>query len=94
MYYLHSSIEQPIPAPKPVLKSADELGENVEVVCTAGAKAWNEDFSSYGILPQGSKLIFSGETQEHNGYTYCECYSEPVWVAVHDEDTQILDNTY
>lgn len=93
MYYLHSSIEQPIPAPKPVLKSADELGDNVEVACTAGAKAWNDNFSSFGVLPQGTKLVNTGETQERNGYTYCLCYPEPVWVAVHDEDTQILDNS-
>lgn len=93
LYYLHSSIENPIPAPKPVLKSADELGENVEVVCTAGAKAWFDDFTKFDVLPQGTELIFTGETTEHNGYVYCECYQKPFWVAVHDNDTQILDSS-
>ena len=93
MYYLHSSIEQPIHAPKPVLKGADELGENVEVICTDGAKAWNDDFTSFGVLTQGTKLVNTGEVKEYNGYTYCLCYPEPVWVAVHNEDTQILDNS-
>lgn len=92
MYYLHSTIEHPIHAPKPVLKGAEELGENVEVVCTAGAKAWNDNFSSFGVLPQGTKLVNTGETQERNGFTYCLCYAEPVWVAVNDGETQILEN--
>ena len=92
MYYLHSSIEQPIHAPKPVLKGADELGEDVEVVCPAGAKSWNDNFSSFGVLPQGTKLVNTGETIEHNGYVYCLCYQQPFWVAVNDGETQILEN--
>ena len=96
---LHSVIEapsgvQPKPEPKPVLKDADSLGKDVEVICTLGAKGWNADFSSYTIFPQGTDLTFTGVTTMHNGYQYCQCYPEPkkYWVAVNDHTTQILDN--
>ena len=97
---LHSSIEEPIetepiPMPKPALQGADALGPDVEVVAPAGAWAWNRDFSRrMTAYPCGTKLHFTGKTTERNGYTYCECYPEPVkyWVAVNDGDTQILAN--
>ena len=97
---LHSSIEPPTGAKpdqfgKPEqLKGADQLGANVEVICTLGAKGWYDDFSKYDIFPQGTDLTYTGKTKEHNGYTYCECYPQPkmFWVAVNDHDTQILDN--
>ena len=96
---LHSSIEPAKPAPvitptKPILKGADALGEDVEVVAPLGAKGWNRNFTSYDVFPQGTKLTYTGKTQEHNGYTYCECYPTPrtYWVAVNDRTTQILDN--
>lgn len=99
MYYLHSSIEQPIPAPKPVLKEADELNEHVEVVCSDGAKVFNPDWTmKYAGFPQGTQLHFTGKTAKQPGfpdYTYCEVYEEPqkYYVAVHDGRTQILDNS-
>lgn len=97
---LHSSIEAPKdnapkPAPKPALKGADALGHEVEVVAPAGAWGWNADFSRrLTAFPCGTDLYFTGKTTERLGYTYCECYPEPVkyWVAVNDHDTQILDN--
>lgn len=97
---LHSSIEEPIetepiPMPKPALQGADALGPDVEVVAPAGAWAWNRDFSKrMTAYPCGTKLHYTGKTTERNGYTYCECYPEPVkyWVAVNDGDTQILAN--
>ena len=94
MHYLHSSVEQPIPESKPVLKGADQLGEKVKIVCPAGAKAWYDDFSKFDVFPQGTDLTCTGKTVEHNGYVYCECYPQPkmYWVAVNDHDTQILDN--
>ena len=101
---LHSSIE-PVadPAPitptvpvKPVLKEPDQLGNAVEIVAPLGAWAWSPKFDKRQTAwPQGTKLTFTGKTTERNGYKYCECYPEPVkyWVAVHDETTQILDNS-
>ena len=95
---LHSSIEPPTgitpQATKPKLKDADQLGANVEVVCTLGAKGWYDNFTKYEVFPQGTDLTYTGKTKEHNGYTYCECYPQPklFWVAVNDHDTQILDN--
>lgn len=88
---LHSSIENP----KPVLKGADALGSEVEIVAPAGAWGWNKDFSRrVTVFPEGTKLTFTGKTTERLGYIYCECYPEPVkyWVAVNDGETQILDN--
>ena len=97
---LHSSIEPPTgntpaPAPKPALKDADTLGPEVEVVAPAGAWGWNADFTRrLTAFPCGTKLTFTGKTTQRLGYQYCECYPEPqkYWVAVHDNDTQILAN--
>ena len=95
---LHTSIEPAADAPHgtvPALKDADELGRQVEVVAPAGAKAWFPNFQGYDVFAKGTKLTYTGETCERFGYTYCECYPEPqkYWVAVHDGDCQILDNT-
>ena len=43
------------------------------------------------------QLHFTGKTEKRPAfpeYTYCEVYEEPkkYWVAVHDGQTQILDN--
>ena len=99
---LHSSIEpvagtvpeQPKDAPN--LKEADQLGPNVEIVAPSGAWGWSQDFSKrQTVYPCGTKLHFTGRTTKRNEYTYCEVYPEPVkyWVAVHDNDCQILDNS-
>ena len=80
------------------LKEPDQLGELVKVVCTDGAKVFNPDWSmKYYGFPQGTKLHFTGKTAHRPGfpqYTYCEVYEEPkkYFVAVHNGDTQILDN--
>ena len=83
------------PQPKPALKGADQLGDKVQVVAPAGAWAWSKDFTKrQTVYLCGQKLNFTGETTRRNGYTYCEVYPDPVtyWVAVHDNDCQILDN--
>lgn len=80
---------------KLTLKEPETLGENVEIVAPSGAWGWSPNFSvRKTVFPCGTKLHFTGNTKERIGYTYCECYPEPVkyWVAVHDGDTQILDN--
>ena len=77
------------------LKGADQLGENVLVVAPDGAWGWAQDFGKRQTVYQyGEKLHFTGRTTKRNEYTYCECYPEPAkyWVAVHDNDCQILDN--
>ena len=97
--YLHSSIEPAIGVPvqqDQPLKGADTLTDHVEVVAPAGAWGWSEGFAKrQTVFPCGTKLTFTGNTAERLGYTYCECYPDPVkyWVAVHDNDTQILDNS-
>lgn len=77
------------------LKEADELGESVQIVAPAGAWAWSPNFDRrQTVFPCGTKLTYTGKTKKRNEYTYCECYPEPpkYWVAVHDNDCQILDN--
>lgn len=91
------SVDDSVVAPEPVkeLKGADQLGENVEIVAPSGAWAWNKNFTwRPTCYPCGTKLHYTGRTQQHNGLTYCEVYPDPVtyWVAVHDGDCQILDN--
>ena len=70
------------------------MGDKVEVVCTLGAKGWYDQFKKFDVFPQGTDLTYTGKTEKHNGYVYCECYPQPkmYWVAVNDGDTQILDN--
>ena len=80
------------------LKEPEDLQGLVRVVCRDGAKVFNPDWSMrYSGFPQGTKLHFTGKTAQRPGfpqYTYCEVYEEPrkFFVAVHNEDTQILDN--
>lgn len=77
------------------LKAADQLNEDVKIVAPAGAWGWAQDFSRRNTVFQcGTPLHFTGKTTERLGYTYCEVYPEPMkfWVAVHDGETQILDN--
>lgn len=84
-----------VPNTSTVLKDADTLGSDVEVVAPRGAWGWNSDFTSrQTAFPFGTKLHFTGKKTERNEYTYCECYPEPTkyWVAVNDNDCQILDN--
>ena len=75
------------------LKCADELGQSVEVVAPDGVRAFDENFNWKQNYSFGTELIFSGNTKKRadNGLTYCKVY-QPLWVAVHDNDTQILDN--
>lgn len=94
---LHSSIEAPAeteitPLPSP-LKDPAALLEAVEISAPSGAKAFNEEFSDYNVLKKGTKLSYTGETQKRNGYTYCKVIPDPVWIAVNDGETQILDNS-
>ena len=77
------------------LKNADafEEGDTVKVVAPLGAKAFFRGFDDRTAYPQGSRFYYTGKTEQRNGYTYMEVIplSIPVWIAVHDGDTQILD---
>ena len=80
------------------LKEAKDLNENVEVVCTDGARAFTENWiPKINGFSKGTKLHFTGNTKKRSGYpyTYCEVYEEPkkFYVAVNDGNTQILDNS-
>ena len=89
------SHEETVPAASQPLKGPMQLGEAVQIVAPAGAWGWNADFSRrVTVYPEGTQLHFTGRTTERLGYVYCECYPEPAkyWVAVHDGETQILDN--
>lgn len=83
---------------RPVLKTAAQLGTRVHVAARAGAKRFNADWSlPYPAAYQlGTRLIRTGRTKKRPGYPYeyTEVYEPPktFWVAVADEDTQILDN--
>ena len=95
---LHSSIEaaedQEIPSPSETfLKESGAMGMRLEIVAPSGAKAFNDDFSDYNVLKKGTKLIYEGETEKRNGYTYCKVTPAPLWIAVTDGETQILDNS-
>lgn len=76
------------------LKGAADLQQAVKVTAPAGAKAWNDDFTKYNVLLCGDELEFTGNTKQRNGLTFCEVHpkQKTYWVAVHDGDTQILDN--
>lgn len=80
---------------KSSLKAADRLTSDVVITAPAGAWGWSKDFSRRAtVFQQGTRLTFTGKTTERLGHTYCEVYPEPAkfWVAVHDGETQILDN--
>lgn len=80
-------------SPAPQLKGSDDLKTDLEITAPSGAKAFNDDFSDYNVLKQGTKLSYTGITKERNGYTYCKVIPAPLWIAVNDGETQILDNS-
>lgn len=93
MSMARSAVLPDIPLGEPVFKEANELGRNVKVVAQNGVRAFDENFNWKQNYSFGTELIFSGNTKKRadNGLTYCKVY-QPLWVAVHDNDTQILDN--
>lgn len=76
------------------LKEAQDLGPLVRVAAPLGAKGFHsEAFSYFSTHQQGEEFYNTGETVRHNGYTYLKVrpLARPVWVAVHDGVTQILE---
>lgn len=89
------TISKPKTAP---LKNAAQLGTRVHVTAQDGAKRYNADWTlPYPAAYQlGTHLIRTGRTKKRPGYPYeyAEVYEPPktFWVAVANEDTQILDD--
>ncbi len=81
----------PVPTPNYGLMDASGLKHKVFVSAPAGVYAHNPTFTSKKIYTYGTPLLFTGNTVERNGLTFCECY-EPVWIAVNDGETQLLSN--
>lgn len=83
--------------PVTTLKEPKDLHEDVKIVCSDGARAFTENWiPKINGFMCGTKLHFTGKTVKRTGYpyTYCEVYEEPkrYYVAVHDGETQIIDN--
>ena len=69
-------------------------GSIVKITAPLGAKAfYNDRFDMFTPYPQGSTFYFTGQTIKHNGYTYMQCIpmTRPLWIAVNDGETQILE---
>lgn len=77
------------------LKGAEafKAGETVRIVAPLGAKAFFRGFDDRTTFQMGSRFHYTGNTTERNGYTYMEVIplTVPMWIAVNDGDTQILD---
>ena len=65
----------------------------VKIVCSAGAWGHNKEFTNKQLFYFGSEFDFTGEMIERNGLIFCECTPKPVWIAMDDGETQILENT-
>lgn len=89
---IDSQTADPAQSLKPMLVEAPDLPEEIEIICSTGAKLWDEGFAWADVRPTGTRLISTGKTIERGGYTFVQCYQPSAlkWVAVHDEDTQIL----
>ena len=73
------------------LLEPEKLNADVVITAPAGAFAYNKNFTEKIALSCGTELKFDGKVVEKNGYKYCECML-PVYIAVHDNETQILSN--
>lgn len=80
------------------LKNADEFqnGDLLKVTAPLGAKGfYNDNFRDFTTYQKGDKFFYTGKTAVNpkNGITYMQVIPAmfSVWVAVHDNDTQILD---
>ena len=99
---LHSSIDPVVPPAPPSVttdfKEADAFaaGDLIKVTAPLGVKAYyNKHFGDYTVYPQNTKFYYTGHStvRKDNGFTYMECVPATftVWIAVHDQDTQIVD---
>ena len=78
-----------------VLESDFEAGDLLEVECPLGAKGFtNPTFTDWSAYPKGSQFVYTGESaiRSSNGLKYL-CCIPVVYIAAHDGDVQILDDT-
>jgi len=73
--------------------NAFHAGEKVVITAPLGAKAYDQDFLNYTAYPEGTEFYYTGKTAAAKGYTYMQCIplTRPVWIAVNDGETQILN---
>ena len=81
---------------KSSLKAADAFreGDILKISAPLGAKGfYNDSFDFFMPYQQGASFYFTGKAVKHNGYEYMQVIpmQRPVWSAVHDGDTQILE---
>lgn len=67
-----------------------EIGE-VVIGCPLGAFGHSLNFDDKWVFKTGTKMNFTGETMKSGKYTFCKCIL-PLWVAVNDGETQILES--
>ena len=79
------------------LKNAEsfDAGDTVCVSAPLGAKAYFQGFHDFTVYPMGTKFHYTGQTEQRNGYTYMQVIplTLPLWIAVNDGETQILEAT-
>ena len=68
-------------------------GDTVKIAAPLGAKAYFQGFRDFTAYPQGTKFHYTGQTEQRNGYTYMQVIplTLPLWIAVNDGETQILE---
>ena len=68
-------------------------GDTVKIVAPLGAKAYFQGFRDFTAYPQGTKFHYTGQTEQRDGYTYMQVIplTLPLWIAVNDGETQILE---
>ena len=80
-----------------VLKGAEAFdeGDTVKIVAPLGAKAFFQGFNDYTVYPQGTRFQYTGQTEQRNGYTYMQVIplTLPLWIAVNNGETQILERS-
>lgn len=94
------SVDDTVNTERPKLKDADSFkaGDLLTVTAPSGCKGFFDQGFDQGrktVYKQGSSFYYTGETaiNEANGYTYMRVIptSFSVWVAVHNDDCQIVD---
>lgn len=94
---VHTEPMEPAVPVEPLINAdAFQSGDMLQVTAPLGAKGfYSSQFADYTVYPQGSLFYFTGDTvvNPKNGYTYMRVVPAgfSVWMAVHDNDCQILD---
>lgn len=90
-----SVVQKPSKSEEEKIFGADKLKcGKVQIVCSDGAFGHNENFTDKKLFNTGQKFTFTGLIKEKDGLQFCKCIpiSEPVWIAVNNNETQILKN--